>query len=115
MYDYEDDRPLGGCMVLAFLIGTIGTILAFAILIGFTFVIAIDTFNLIFDGDDEVNEDAEAVEIEIHDKPLFTLEQQRELVQDHRTAVVIGGENVVFEWGGEFPEELKPFMWGYPE
>lgn len=62
-----------------------------------------------------MNDDAETVSIEIHDKQLFTLEQQRELVQDHRTAVVIGGETVVFEWSGEFPEELKPFMWGYPE
>lgn len=58
----------------------------------------------------------EAVTFKASDRMLLTLEQQRELVNDHRTAVYICGELNVFEWdGGKFPEELKPYMWAYPE
>ena len=57
----------------------------------------------------------QSVTFDVSDRPLFTLEQQRELAIHHRTAVNVFGDVVIFEWEGTFPEELKPYMWGYPE
>lgn len=41
----------------------------------------------------------EAVTFEVSDRPLLTLEQQRELVESREP----------------ISDDLKPYMWGYPE
>lgn len=64
---------------------------------------------------DEPSFESERVEFEVSDKPLLTLEQQRELATMHRTGVIVDGKTVIFEWEDRFPEEWKPYMWGYPE
>lgn len=52
---------------------------------------------------------------EVSDKPLLTLEQQRELVQEGSTAFMDNGVWHVIKVEGEIPQELRPYLWAYPE
>lgn len=64
---------------------------------------------------DSAPEQAQSVSFDVSDRPLLTLEQQRELALFHKTGIVTVDGTVIFEWEDKFPQEWKQYMWGMPE